>query len=638
MSDGSNSVAGFEEAGSSWVDDKTFQKEPCKSGVSVIRRYLHELGEHPGVYRMLDQNGHVLYVGKARSLRKRVSSYIKPEIHTTRIQRVIHATAAMVFVITETETEALLLEASLIKELKPRYNVLLRDDKSFPYIHIEPDDYPALKKYRGRKQGNGRYFGPFASTRAVNNSITQLQKAFLLRNCSDNVFKNRSRPCLLYQIKRCSAPCVNLISPDAYQNLVDQACEFLSGNSHDLQKKLAREMEEASIEMNYERASVLRDRIYALTRVQSSQSIHTKDTGDYDVVALCQKDGHFCIQVFFFGAGQHRGNKAYFPKSHGACELEEVLETFLGQFYHTHKPPKMILVSDNTAGVKALGVAFSHRYGYKVTIRTPRKNIKRQLMLHALKNAKETLSRRLAEASTYLASLKETKKLFALDDLPKRVEVYDNSHIQGSYAVGVMIVADQNGFQKSEYRKFKIRTNSGTTSDDFSMMQEVLTRRFENPDMQHNWPDLVIVDGGQGQVRAAQNVLTKLVACHIRIVGIAKGPDRNAGEEVFYTSGKKPFTLPKNDTTLYFLQRLRDEAHRFAIGFHKQRRKAGTLGPSGLQSVPGIGKKRNKDILNHFGSINAVKQASVRDFLSIKGINKDTAENIYYFFHEDSSP
>ncbi len=612
---------------------------PERRGHAVIRDYLRRLDERPGVYRMLDVRGDVLYVGKARNLRKRVASYAKPTGQGSRIGRMIGATASMMFITTETETEALLLEQNLIKQLKPRYNVLLRDDKSFPNIIVTGDHpFPQIKKHRGLRKEPGRYFGPFASAGSVNRTLNQLQKAFLLRSCSDSMFENRTRPCLLHQIKRCSAPCVGLIGEAEYGALVEDAVLFLSGRSTSVQESLAAAMAEASRAMEFERAAALRDRIRALTNVQATQGINPEGVEEADVVALHQDGGQACVQVFFIRAHQNWGNRAYFPRTGSGAEPAEILEAFLGQFYGNKTPPRLILASHPPDNADLLCDALSTQLGRRVTIAVPRRGEKAGLVEQATRNAREALARRMAEGASQARLLDGIAETFGLDAAPDRIEVYDNSHIMGTNAVGAMIVAGPEGFVKSQYRKFNIRGTDLTPGDDFGMMREVLTRRFarlakEDPDRQSGaWPDLVLIDGGPGQVAAACAALAELGIDEVAVVGVAKGVDRDAGKEEFHRPGQPPMALAHRDPVLYFVQRLRDEAHRFAIGAHRQKRAAQTRATP-LDEVPGVGAARKRALLAHFGSAKAVSRAGLADLRAAPGISDALAETIYGFFH-----
>jgi excinuclease ABC subunit C len=609
-------------------------------GHACIQSYLPVLDNSPGVYRMLDAQARVLYVGKARNLKKRVASYAKPSGHSPRIARMIAETASMMFLTTRTETEALLLEQNLIKQLKPRYNVLLRDDKSFPNILVTKDHrFPQIKKHRGAKTEKGAYFGPFASAGAVNRTLNQLQKVFLLRNCSDSIFESRTRPCLLYQIKRCSAPCVGRISEAEYAQSVRDAERFLQGRSTGVQEALAAQMEEASSALEFERAAALRDRIRALTQVQSAQGINPRGVAEADVVALHMEGGQACVQVFFIRAHQNWGNRDYYPRTGSGAEAAEVLRGFLGQFYDNKEPPRLVLLSHDIEDRDLMQAALGERAGRKVEIVVPHRGEKAELVANATRNARESLGRRLAESAAQGKLLKGLAAAFGLESVPARIEIYDNSHIQGSHAVGAMVVAGPEGFLKSQYRKFNIRGDSLTPGDDFGMMKEVLTRRFqrlmkEDPDRAgETWPDLLLIDGGAGQVSAVAQIMGDLGVADIPVVGVAKGIDRDAGKEEFHRPCQRPFALKHNDPVLYFVQRLRDEAHRFAIGAHRQKR-ARAVGATPLDEIPGVGATRKRALLAHFGSAKAVSRAGLPDLKAVEGISDSLAETIYGFFHE----
>jgi excinuclease ABC subunit C len=608
------------------------------AGPKVIRRYLVGLSNGPGVYRMLNAKGEPLYVGKARSLKKRVSAYAKYSGHTNRIQRMIAATTAMEFITTETETEALLLEANLIKRLKPRYNILLRDDKSFAHILIQDGDWPLMRKHRGARREAGHYFGPFASAGAVNRTLNQMQKAFLLRTCSDAVFHSRTRPCLLYQIKRCCAPCVGHVTPQEYGSLIEDAIRFLNGRSTRVQGELAAHMVEASTAMEFERAAVYRDRIRAMAHVQGHQGINPRITAEADVVALYREGAQACVQVFFFRSHQNWGNRAYFPRISAETEDSEILGAFLGQFYADRPPPRMVLLSHPIEDAPLLAEALGTVAGRRVVVAVPQRGEKRELVEHASRNAREALGRKLAESASQAKLLAGLAGVFGLDQPPRRIEVYDNSHIQGAHAVGAMIVAGPEGFEKSHYRKFNIKDANITPGDDLGMMIEVLTRRFqrlvkEDPDRESAaWPDLVLIDGGIGQVRAAASVLADLGIEDIALFGVAKGIDRDAGKEEFHAPGKRPFALPFRSPSLYFIQRLRDEAHGFAIGAHRAKRSK-AVGATPLDEVPGIGPTRKRSLLAHFGSAKAVSRAGLTDLKLVDGISAAIAETIHAFFH-----
>ncbi|MEW5727290.1 MAG: excinuclease ABC subunit UvrC [Pseudomonadota bacterium] len=628
-----------EDTPTTLAEEPSATSKPLAGGVAVIRANVETMPSSPGVYRMLNAKGDVLYVGKAKNLKKRVVAYTRPESQTLRIQRMIAETAAMEVVVTHTEVEALLLESNLIKKLAPRYNILLRDDKSFPHILVTGDHpWPQIVKHRGARSRKGEYFGPFASAGAVNQTLAALQKAFLLRTCSDAVFQTRTRPCLLYQIKRCSAPCVERIARDDYMALVDEARAFLSGHSQRVQKDLAARMEAAAEAMEYEQAAVYRDRIRALSHIQAHQDINPADVAEADVVALHQAGGQTCVQVFFFRAGCNYGNRAYFPAHAQDAEAAEIMAAFLGQFYADKPPPREVIVSQEPAEMAVVAGALSEKAGRKVTITCPKRGDRKRLVEHAYDNAREALGRRLAESSAQVMLLTGVGELFGLDLPPARVEVYDNSHIQGTNAVGAMIVAGPEGLMKGSYRKFNIRSADLTPGDDYGMMREVLTRRFqrarkEDPDRDRGlWPDLVLIDGGQGQLNAALEVFEDLGIDDVAIASIAKGPDRNAGRERFFLPGREPFSLEPKDPVLYFLQRLRDEAHRFAIGTHRARRSAG-LSRSQLDEVAGIGARRKKALLHHFGSAREVADAGLADLEAVPGISRAMAKKIYDHFH-----
>jgi len=612
--------------------------EKPRTGHEVIQDYLKTLDGSPGVYRMLNAASEVLYVGKARNLKARVTNYARPSGHSGRIARMIHETASMMFLTTRTELEALLLEQNLIKQLKPRYNVLLRDDKSFPNILISAEHpYPQIKKHRGKKCEKGAYFGPFASAGAVNRTLNQLQKVFLLRNCSDSMFESRTRPCLQYQIKRCSAPCVAKISVEGYAELVADATRFLEGKTTSVQADLARDMAAASEAMEFERAAALRDRIKALTQIQQSQGINPQGVTEADVVALHLEHGQACVQVFFIRANQSWGNRDFYPKTGAGAEEPEILEAFLTQFYDDKDPPRLILLSHPVDNPDLVTEALSARAGRKVELAIPQRGEKAELVENAVRNARESLARRMAESTTQNKLLTGLAEAFDLDSPPQRIEVYDNSHIQGTNAVGGMIVAGAEGFLKSQYRKFNIKSEAGANSDDFGMMKEVLTRRFErllkeDPERKTDmWPDLLLIDGGQGQVSAVAEIMSELGVEDIPMVGVAKGIDRDAGKEEFHRPGMHPFALQRNDPVLYFIQRLRDEAHRWAIGAHRAKRaKAVNLTP--LDEIPGIGATRKRALLQHFGSAKAVARAGLSDLQAVDGISEAMAKTIADYF------
>lgn len=609
------------------------------TGYACIQRYVKTLDSSPGVYRMLDGDSRVLYVGKARNLKARVSNYARPG-HSGRIERMIASTASMMFLTTRTETEALLLEQNLIKQLKPKYNVLLRDDKSFPNILVAKDHaFPQIKKHRGAKKEKGAYFGPFASAGAVNRTLNQLQKAFLLRNCSDSMFESRSRPCLLYQIKRCSGPCVGLISEQDYRESVRDAERFLSGRSTKVQEDLAEQMMAASEAMEFERAAGLRDRIRALTQVQTSQGINPRGVAEADVIGLYMDSGQACVQVFFIRANQNWGNKDFYPRVGADVSAAEVMEAFLGQFYDNKEPPRQLILSDAIENADLMQDALSEKVGRKVEILVPQRGEKQELVAGALRNARESLARRMSESATQAKLLRGVAEAFDLDAPPARIEVYDNSHIQGTNAVGGMIVAGPEGYMKNAYRKFNIRGDDLTPGDDFGMMKEVLNRRFtrlqkEDPDRDKGlWPDLLLIDGGAGQVSAVHEIMAQHGVEDIPMVGVAKGIDRDHGKEEFHRIGQRPFALKRNDPVLYFIQRLRDEAHRFAIGTHRAKR-AKAVGATPLDEVPGVGAARKRALLAHFGSAKAVSRANLADLKAVEGISAGLAQKVYDFFHD----
>ncbi len=620
------------------MSDPELSEKPA-TGAAVIRDYLRSLDASPGVYRMLDAQARVLYVGKARNLRARVSNYARPTGHTARISRMISETASMMFLTTATETEALLLEQNLIKQLKPRYNVLLRDDKSFPNILVTSHDYPMIRKHRGTKRDKGSYYGPFASAGAVNRTLAQLQRVFQLRNCTDTMFESRTRPCLQHQIKRCTAPCVGKISRAEYAQQVRDAERYLSGRSTEIQEKLAAQMAEASEAMEFERAAALRDRIKALTQVQSAQGINPRSVTEADVIALHLEKGQACVQVFFIRAGQNWGNRDFYPRVGPDVEEAEVLEAFLGQFYSDKEPPRALLLSHPIDSPDLMQEALGEKLGQKVTVTVPQRGEKAELIDAALRNARESLARKMAESATQGRLLKGLAEAFDLPAPPTRIEVYDNSHIQGSHAVGAMIVAGPEGMMKNQYRKFNIRGEDLTPGDDFGMMKEVLMRRFkrllkEDPDRdQGHWPDLVLIDGGAGQVSAVASIMEEMGVADIPMVGVAKGVDRDHGKEEFHRVGKRPMALRRNDPVLYFTQRLRDEAHRFAIGTHRAKR-AKSVSATPLDEVPGVGAARKRSLLAHFGSAKAVSRANLADLKAVEGVSHALAQKLYDFFHE----
>jgi excinuclease ABC subunit C len=616
--------------------------KPAKLGRSVIARHWKTLPGTPGVYRMIDAKGQVLYVGKAKNLKKRVVAYTKTSGIGGRIMRMIAATADMEFITTHTEAEALLLESNLIKKLKPRYNILLRDDKSFPYILIRSDhDWAQITKHRGARNKPGEYFGPFASASAVNATINALAKVFPLRSCSDSIFDNRSRPCLQYQIKRCTAPCVGRISAPEYDLILEDARTFLKGKSHDIQARLSTRMQNAANQQDYETAAVYRDRIRALTAIQARQDINIPGLDEADVIAAWREDGQTSVQVFFFRAGHNYGNRAYFPAHARETAVEEVVGAFIGQFYADRPPPKLILLSHDVEGRALIEEALSVKAERRVRLHMPKRGAKLKLIAHAQANARDALARRTAESASQRRLLEGVARVFGLETAPNRIEVYDNSHIQGSQAVGAMIVAGPDGLMKNQYRKFTIRDQSLTPGDDYGMMREVLTRRFSRllkEDQERTagvWPDLVLLDGGRGQLSVVEQVFADLGVTGVALAAIAKGPDRNAGREVFHLTGRQPFTLPERDPVMFFLQRLRDESHRFVIGSHRTKRRM-AMHKSPLDGIPGVGGRRKKALLHHFGSGRAVEQAGVEDMTAVEGISKTLAQTIYDHFHDDS--
>jgi excinuclease ABC subunit C len=630
------------------------------AGRAAIARAVKHAPSAPGVYRMVDAQGEVLYVGKAKNIKKRVTSYTRPVGHDSRIIRMISGTATMEFVTTKTETEALLLEANLIKRLRPRFNVLLRDDKSFPFILITSDHWaPQILKHRGARTRAGHYYGPFANAGAVNRTVNALQRAFLLRSCSDSFFEARTRPCLLYQIKRCSAPCTQAIDFAGYGELVREANDFLSGRSRAVQKEMAAEMDTASAALDFERAAVYRDRLAALSAITSHQGINPRTLEEADVFAVHQAGGYTCVEVFFFRTGQNWGNRAYFPKADRALSADEVLSAFLAQFYDDKPPPRLVLVSHAFEERALLAAALTTKSGRKVEVGVPQRGERKELVQHALANAREALARKLADTSSQQKLLKALTETFALPRQPRRIEVYDNSHIGGTNAVGAMVVAGPEGFRKNQYRKFNIRSQDLKPGDDYGMLREVLQRRFrrllgENPRLtadaalaavltaepdegdEQPWPDLVLIDGGQGQLNAAAETLAAMGVTDVPLVAIAKGPDRDAGRETFFMPGRAPFKLPPRDPLFYFIERLRDEAHRFAIGSHRTRRKK-DIREAGLQEIPGIGPTRKRALLRHFGTLKAIERASLPDLAQVPGINAETARKIYEFFHEQAA-
>jgi len=623
-------------------------------GAELIQAFVKLLPNGPGVYRMFNETGDVLYVGKARSLKKRVSNYAQGRGHSNRIARMVRETANMEFVTTRTEIEALLLEANLIKRLRPRFNVLLRDDKSFPYILVTGDSRaPALYKHRGARSRKGDFFGPFASAGAVGRTINSLQRAFLLRTCTDSVFETRTRPCLLYQIKRCSAPCTGEISDPDYAELVREAKDFLSGKSQAVKATIAAAMGEASENLDFERAALYRDRLAALSHVQSHQGINPAGVEEADVFTIHHEGGISCIQVFFFRTGQNWGNRAYFPKADPSLPTAEVLSQFLAQFYDDKPCPRQILLCEAVEEQELLGQALSEKSGYKVAIQVPQRGEKKDLVDHALANAREAHGRKLAETASQSRLLEGFSETFKLERVPRRIEIYDNSHIMGTNAVGGMVVAGPEGFVKGQYRKFNIKSTDITPGDDFGMMREVMTRRFSRllkeegkPDRSAEatddgafpaWPDVVLIDGGQGQMTAVRAILKELdVEDCVTAIGVAKGVDRDAGRERFFALGRDSFTLPPRDPVLYFIQRLRDEAHRFAIGSHRARRKKEMV-KNPLDEIAGIGPTRKRALLTHFGTAKAVSRAGINDLMAVAGISETVARLVYEHFHDDGA-
>lgn len=621
-----------------------------KTGFEVIGEFVKRLPGAPGVYRMLNENGDVLYVGKARNLKNRVTSYSRTTGHTNRIARMISDTASMEFITTHTEIEALLLEANLVKRLRPRYNVLLRDDKSFPYILVSGDHEAAgLFKHRGARSRKGKYFGPFASAGAVNDTISTLQKVFLLRTCTDSFYQGRTRPCLQHQIKRCAAPCTGEITLENYEKLVQEAYDFLSGKSQKIKTHLSEQMQAASERLDFEQAAMYRDRLGSLSHVQSHQGINPRHVDEADIFALHQESGQSCIQVFFFRTGQNWGNRAYFPRADKSFEPEEILGAFLGQFYDDKPVPKLVLISHEIEDQQLLQEALSVRANRKVQVSQPKRGEKRELVNHVQTNAREALGRRLAENASHEKLMAGMAEAFDLKEPPNRVEVYDNSHIMGTNAVGAMIVAGPEGFVKNQYRKFNIKSKDIVPGDDYGMMREVMTRRFsrlikergpksEQLDAEDGslvpWPDLVLIDGGLGQLNAVREVMKELELLDVvPLVGIAKGPDRDAGRERFFINGRSPFSLPVRDPVLYHIQRLRDEAHRFAIGTHRAKRKKEMI-KNPLDEISGIGPARKRAILHHFGSAKATSRAGIEDLKAVEGVSAQMAQVIYDFFHE----
>ncbi|MFC4292361.1 excinuclease ABC subunit UvrC [Sphingorhabdus arenilitoris] len=609
------------------------------AGVAAIRNVWQTLPTRPGVYRMHDARGDVLYVGKARALKNRVSNYTQVDRLPNRLRRMVAQTRSMTIVTTGSEAEALLLEAQLIKRYRPPYNVLLRDDKSFPFILLRADhDFPRIQKHRGARRHKGQYYGPFASAGSVNQTINALQKLFLLRNCTDSFFNNRDRPCLLYQIKRCSAPCVDRISKTDYEGLVKDATAFLSGKSTAVQGKLAAQMEAAAEALDFETAATLRDRLKALTFIQGSQAINAEGVGDADIFALAAKNGAMCIQAFFIRGGQNWGHRSFFPVHTTDVPEDQVLASFLMQFYEDVPPPKTILTDRAPAEEALLSDALTEQAGHRVAIVVPQRGDRAKLIKQAVRNAVEALDRRQAESATQNKLLQEVAELFELPKPPGRIEVYDNSHIQGSNALGAMIVAGPEGFVKGQYRKWNIKDKDSVPGDDFAMMREVMRRRFgraleEDPDREAGaWPDLLLIDGGKGQVSAVKSVLDDLDIDDVAFIGISKGPDRNAGRETFHFPDGREFTLAVNAPVMFYLQRLRDEVHRFAIGAHRKKRSK-AIASSPLDEVPGIGPARKKALLLHFGTARAVRDASLEDIMRAPGVSAAVAQTVYDFYH-----
>lgn len=611
-------------------------------GRALIEAKVATLPSAPGVYRMLDADGNALYVGKAKNLKNRVRSYARPTGHNNRILRMIDKTRDMEFIRTETETDALLLEANLIKKLRPRFNVLLRDDKSFPYILLAEDhEVPQLYKHRGARKRPGAYFGPFASAGAVNRTLNTLQRAFLLRSCSDSVYESRTRPCLLYQIKRCAAPCTGEIDRADYQELVEEARDFLSGNSRKVQDTLLQKMQAASEALDFEAAAKARDRIRALTYVQQESGINPLDIVEADVVAVAKEGGQSCVQVFFFRAGQNLGNKAYFPRHEKDQGEAEILEAFIGQFYESRPVPREIFVNHKLPAAALIGEALSTRMGRNIKIHKPQRGDKTQLIRHAAQNAKEALARHVSESASQRKLLRGVAEAFDLDAPPQRIEVFDNSHLQGTNQLSGMIVAGPDGFMKNQYRKFNIKNPDTAPGDDYAMMREVFTRRYSRLAKEENrdgggWPDLILIDGGKGQLGVAVEVMAELGLQDIPLVGVAKGPDRDAGRERFFQPQRPDFMMPHNSPVLYYLQRLRDEAHRFAIGGHRAKRKA-DIRKNPLDGIDGIGGHRKKALLHHFGSARAVGRASLADLEKVDGISAKMAQRIYNHFNSSES-
>ncbi|WP_273145842.1 excinuclease ABC subunit UvrC [Oceanicaulis alexandrii] len=609
-----------------------------RTGPEIIADYVKNLSQGPGVYRMYGADGEVLYVGKAKKLKNRVSSYAKSGGHTNRIALMISLTRSMEFVLTRTETEALLLEANLIKRLKPRFNILLRDDKSFPYILIRREhESPQLVKHRGARKAKGDYFGPFASAGAVNNTLNTLQKAFGIRTCTDSTYEARTRPCMLYQIKRCAGPCVDLVSPADYDELVREAKDFLSGRSNALRQRLQDEMTEASETLDFETAAKLRDRIRAIAAVTSQQDVNPDGVEEADVIALHQEGGKTCVQIFFFRAGQNWGNRSLYPKHEADASTDEILAAFIAQFYDDKPAPRLILTGEAPQQADLLAEALSLRAGHSVEIKTPLRGSKKALVEAAERNAKEALGRTLAESQSQAKLLDGVAKVFELEERPDRIEVYDNSHIQGTNALGAMIVAGPDGFDKQSYRRFNMKGDDAATNDDFAMMKAMLRRRFMRLQKDREdgapVPDLILIDGGKGQLSSVMEVMEELGVDDVAVAAVAKGPDRDAGREVFYMPGKPPIRMAMNDPVLYYLQRIRDEAHRFAITGHRAKR-AKQMRENPLDDIAGVGANRKSALLKHFGSAKAVSRANLADLEAVDGVSKALARKIYEHFHE----
>lgn len=597
-----------------------------RQGLEILKKHIKVAPEKPGVYRMIGADEKVLYVGKAKNIKKRIVAYSHIDKLPYRLQRMVSEIRRMEFIIVENEAKALLMENELIKRLEPRYNILLKDDKTFPHLVIDVEsEFPSLRKYRGKRNDKSKYFGPFASVLAVNNVLDTVQKAFLLRSCRDNVFKNRERPCLMYQIKRCSAPCVGRISKEDYHKLVREAVDFLDGKNTKIQAELSEKMQEASDRQDYEQALVFRDRIRALTNVQTGTMVEYATISSCDIVAIARKNDVVCIQVFFIRSGQNCGNVPYFPKQTQGAEDGEILEAFLGSFYSEHIPPKEVIVSQPLENGEFLEEALGTH------INTYQKGAKAKLLSNVLDNAYASIDRKMAMEASVKSNLEEMQRVFDLPRLPQRIEIYDNSHIQGSYAIGAMVVATPEGFDKKSYRTFNIK-NSGITNDDFAMMKEVLTRRF-NRMAPENRPDVILLDGGLGQLHAVHEALKDFDLTGISIIAISKGPERNAGKEFYHQLGKESFALPFQSPIAFYLQNLRDESHRFAIGTHRKKR-AKSITKSRLDEVEGIGAKRKRDLLNYFGSVEEISQAGIKDIEKVGGISKKTAEKIYNYFHK----